>query len=112
MCKHPSITPRRLQLSRLGLLSLFLVGCVQLTVWQIVDVLPQTQEVRVSQRSLGADSAPGVELQQSQSTGGLNAPEVSRGHGAPVSYLQQRAQQVDPLRVQPGGGQKILKWRN
>lgn len=45
-------------------------GGVQLTVWQIVDVLPQTQEVRVSQRSLGADPAPGVKLQQRQSTEG------------------------------------------
>lgn len=39
------------------------VKVLALTVWQVVDVLPHTQEVRVSQRSLGADSAPGVKLQ-------------------------------------------------
>lgn len=26
-----------------------------------------------------------------------------------VSYLEQRTQQVDPLRVQPGGGQSTVK---
>lgn len=34
----------------------------RLTVWQIVYVLPETQEVGVSQRGLRADSAPGLKL--------------------------------------------------
>lgn len=34
---------------------------------------------------------------------------VSRGHRASVSYLQQRTQQLDPLRVQPVGGQSTVR---
>lgn len=47
------------------------MNVLQLTVWQIVYVLPQTQEVRVSQCSLGADSAPGVKLQAESKHRGL-----------------------------------------
>lgn len=47
------------------------MNVLQLTVWQIVYVLPQTQEVGVSQRGLRADSAPGVKLQAESKHRGL-----------------------------------------
>lgn len=68
ICKYPSSLSDAAAVT--SLFSLFLLGCEPLTVWQIVDVLPQAQEVRVSQCGLGAESPPGVKLQQNHSTEG------------------------------------------